>query len=181
MPLPSPFSGVVRLWPCLPSASPRGTGSAGCPLREKGLTVTSPNRSRVVSSFTVVKGTLIEETYAVFEPWDLAASKRENLDRCARRTASAPPARPGCGTSPRYSTAASTQAAATARWSCLHRLDCRLDVWRPMLLWHMTRDEFLIRDFLANLAVSARTRRARFASGPRTWIEYLMRLASGEG
>lgn len=25
---------------------------------------------------------------------------------------------------------------------------CSLDVWKPLLLWHMTRDEFLLRDFL---------------------------------
>ena len=25
---------------------------------------------------------------------------------------------------------------------------CDLEVWRPLLLWHMTRDEFLVRDFL---------------------------------
>ena len=27
---------------------------------------------------------------------------------------------------------------------------CPLDVWRPILLWHITRDEFLLRDFLIN-------------------------------
>ena len=25
-----------------------------------------------------------------------------------------------------------------------------LDVWQPILLWHITRDEFLVRDFLLN-------------------------------
>ena len=25
---------------------------------------------------------------------------------------------------------------------------CDMDVWRPILLWHVTRDEFLLRDFL---------------------------------
>ena len=32
------------------------------------------SRSRVVSSFTIVKGALIEETYVVFQHWDFARS-----------------------------------------------------------------------------------------------------------
>jgi hypothetical protein len=27
---------------------------------------------------------------------------------------------------------------------------CDFDIWRPVLLWHITRDEFLLRDFLLN-------------------------------
>jgi hypothetical protein len=27
---------------------------------------------------------------------------------------------------------------------------CDLEEWKPLLLWHMTRDEFLVRDFLQN-------------------------------
>ena len=38
-------------------------------------------RSTVVSSFTIVKGAMIDETYKVFTSWDTAASKRANLDR----------------------------------------------------------------------------------------------------
>jgi hypothetical protein len=39
------------------------------------------SRAQVVSSFTVVKGAMIDETYAVFAAWDFAQDKRENLDR----------------------------------------------------------------------------------------------------
>jgi hypothetical protein len=39
------------------------------------------DRADVVSSFTAIKGTMLEETYAVFQRWDLHASKRENLDQ----------------------------------------------------------------------------------------------------
>ena len=38
------------------------------------------DRSQVVSSFTLIKGTMLEETYQVFTRWDVAVSKRENLD-----------------------------------------------------------------------------------------------------
>ena len=40
-----------------------------------------PSRANVVSSFTLVKGTMIEETYAVLREWDPSRSKKANLDR----------------------------------------------------------------------------------------------------
>jgi len=107
-------------------------------------------RSHVVSSFTIVKGTLIEETYTVFRGWDCALSKAENLKR----------AREG-----------NTIAATSANWALnvaktlnrrfdpagrdralveLAKAGCPREVWKPLLLYHMTRDEFLVRDFLIN-------------------------------
>jgi hypothetical protein len=32
----------------------------------------------------------------------------------------------------------------------LAKCDCGFDVWKPILLWHITRNEFLLRDFLTN-------------------------------
>ena len=46
--------------------------------------MTRDRRKNVVSSFTIIKGAMIEETYAVFAGWDLAQSKRQNLDRHIR-------------------------------------------------------------------------------------------------
>ena len=63
--------------------------------------MTSPLALEVVSSFTVVKGAMIEETYAVFAAWDFYRSKRENLDRLRERTSSARAAPRGFVTSPR--------------------------------------------------------------------------------
>ena len=110
----------------------------------------SPSRAGVASSFTIVKGALINETYAVLATWDLARSKRENLDRLRREK---------------------FVGARTATWLrdlakvLNRRLDpegrdralvmlaqngCDLLEWKPILLWHITRDEFLLRDFLQN-------------------------------
>lgn len=106
------------------------------------------SRASVVSSYTIIKGALIEETYAVFRGWDFARSPAANLD-LVRRTNSV--------------------GAKSASWlldiyKVLHRRfdpegrdrnlvelarrGCPLDLWKPLLLWHMTRDEFLLRDFL---------------------------------
>ena len=42
------------------------------------------SRSSVVSSFTVIKGSLVDETYAAFAGWDFSLSKLQNLQRLER-------------------------------------------------------------------------------------------------
>ena len=107
-------------------------------------------RSNVVSSFTIVKGSLIEETYAVFRDWDYALSKFENLRRVREENTIG---------------ASSTNWALNVAKVINRRFDpadrdrplvelvksgCDREVWKPLLLYHMTRDEFLVRDFLIN-------------------------------
>ena len=44
-----------------------------------------PARSHVASSFTLIKGAMIDETYAVFAAWDFGSSKKDKfLDRLRR-------------------------------------------------------------------------------------------------
>jgi len=106
------------------------------------------SRANVVSSFTIVKGSLIDETYAAFEHWDLESDKQANLNRLKEHN---------------------TIGARSANWLRdfafvlsrrfdtdgrdrvlveLARNGCDRELWSPLLLWHMTRDEFLLRDFL---------------------------------
>lgn len=106
------------------------------------------SRSTVVSSFMIIKGSMIEETYAVFQEWDFELSREENLRRMRD---------------------SNSVGATSANWlrdvyKVLHRrfdpsgadrplvdlakARCSYDLWKPLLLWHMTRDEFLLRDFL---------------------------------
>jgi hypothetical protein len=108
-----------------------------------------------VSSFTVVKGAMIAETYAVFAAWDFAGSKRDNLDRLRAEN---------------FIGAKSATWLRDVAWVLNRRFDpegsdralvvlakggCDLEEWKPLLLWHMTRDEFLVRDFLQNKIFSA--------------------------
>jgi hypothetical protein len=107
-------------------------------------------RSHVVSSFTVIKGALIDETYATFAGWDLSLSKHENLRLMEEEN---------------RINAQSHNWLRDVRKVLNRRFDpegrdrplvelaqglCDRSVWRPLLLWHMTRDEFLVRDFLTN-------------------------------
>lgn len=134
-------------------------------------------RSKVVSSFTIVKGTLIEETYAVFRDWDYALSKAENLKRVREEN---------------------TIGATSANWALnvakvlnrrydpagrdrplveLAKAGCGREVWKPLLLYHMTRDEFLVRDFLVHW-VYPQFSRGAYRLGTEDVVTYLKTLGS---
>ncbi len=106
------------------------------------------SRADVASSFTIIKGAMIDETYTVFAAWDFARTKRENLD---------------------YLRAENLIGAGSATWlrdvakvlnrrfdpggrdrplALLAKNGLPIEEWKPLLLWHMTRDEFLLRDFV---------------------------------
>lgn len=117
--------------------------------------MTVVDRSHVASSFTVVKGTMLEETYEVFRRWDFTASKQENLGRL--REGNYIGATSGTWLrdvakvmNRRYDPASRDRALVV-----LAKGGCPLDEWRPIALWHMTRDEFLLRDFLQGWLFSA--------------------------
>lgn len=142
--------------------------------------MTATSRADVVSSFTIIKGAMIPETYAVFAAWDVTKSKLENLDHL-RDT--------------------NYLGATSATWLrdvakvlnrrfdpngrdrplvALARKGCDLEAWKPLLLWHMTRDEFLLRDFLETWLYPAYDTGA-FRVRPPELITYLRGLASRGG
>ena len=103
-----------------------------------------------VSSCLAIKGSLIDETYAVFRGWDYAASKTDNLKRARDENTIG---------------AKSANWAQNVSWAVSRRFDpagrdrplvelaksgCDREVWQPLLLYHLTRDELLVRDFLVN-------------------------------
>ncbi|MEE8526739.1 MAG: BrxA family protein, partial [Thermoanaerobaculia bacterium] len=112
--------------------------------------MTTATRASVVSSFTIVKGSMIDETYAVFRGWDFGRSREENLCRMKETN----------------SIGAASESWLGDVYKVLHRrfdprgrdrplvelaqARCPYAVWKPILLWHMTRDEFLLRDFLVH-------------------------------
>ena len=105
-------------------------------------------RGNVVSSFTIIKGSLLDETYVAFQDWDLDSSKSENLRRI--RASGVLPLK-------------SSHWLRDVLWVLSRRFEpdgrdrplvelakagCEREIWKPLLLWHITRDEFLLRDFL---------------------------------
>jgi len=90
----------------------------------------------------------MDETYAAFAAWDFSLTKLQNLQRFEQDNS--------IGASSR-NWARDVRKVLNRRFDpegrdrplvVLAKGDCDRDVWRPLLLWHMTRDEFLVRDFL---------------------------------
>ena len=115
------------------------------------MTRTEPGaRSDVVSSFTVIKGALIEETYAVLAAWDFGRTKRANLDAIKRENAVAANSETWLRDVAKVLNRRFDPAGRDRPLALLARAGMDLEHWKPLLLWHMTRDEFLLRDFLVN-------------------------------
>ena len=110
----------------------------------------SPSRANVASSFTVVKGALIEETYGVFAAWDFARSKRENLDRLRDENFIGASSTTWLRDVAKVLNRRFQPEGRDRALVLLAKSGCELEEWKPLLLWHMTRDEFLVRDFLQN-------------------------------
>jgi hypothetical protein len=110
--------------------------------------VTLASRANVVSSFTIIKGAMIEETYAVFVAWDFERTKRENLDRLRDENFISAKSQTWLRDVAKVLNRRFDPAGRDRPIVLLAKAGWSLDEWRPTLLWHITRDEFLLRDFL---------------------------------
>jgi len=108
------------------------------------------SRASVASSFTVVKGALIDETYAVFAAWDFERSKRENLDRLREDNFIGANSATWLRDVAKVLNRRFAPTGSDRPLVMLAKHGLPVEEWKPLLLWHMTRDEFLVRDFLEN-------------------------------
>ncbi|VWX60038.1 conserved hypothetical protein [Burkholderiales bacterium 8X] len=110
--------------------------------------MTSDSRANVVSSFTIIKGAMIEETYAVFSTWDFDESKRDNLDRLRNTNFIGASSVAWLRDVAKVLNRRFDPAGRDRSLVVLAKNGLPIEEWKPLLLWHMTRDEFLVRDFL---------------------------------
>ena len=106
------------------------------------------SRANVASSFTVVKGAMIEETYEVLATWDFDRSKRQNLDRLRTENSIGASSATWLRDVAKVLNRRFDPNGRDRALAILARNKLDLNEWKPLLLWHMTRDEFLVRDFL---------------------------------
>jgi hypothetical protein len=103
-----------------------------------------------VTSFGVIKGAMVQETYAAFRTWDFGQPKKANIERIRQQNLIG---------------AANANWLRNVLWNLSSRFDpmgvdrplvvlaqrgLSLDLWRPLLLWHISQSEFLVKDFLLN-------------------------------
>ncbi len=117
-------------------------------------------RASVVSSYTV-KQALVEETYRVLHDWDPSKNQRANLSRLRHSNSLGIRSASWLNDVAKMLNRRLDLDGADRVVMEVARAEARIDIWRPLLLWHMTREEFLVRDFLVNWLFS------KHASG--TW------------
>ncbi len=108
------------------------------------------SRSNVVSSFTIVKGSMIAETYEVLARWNDEESKKQNLDRLREENFIGATSSTWLRDVAKVLNRRLDPSGRDRALVVLAQGGCPMDEWKPILLWHMTRDEFLVRDFLEN-------------------------------
>ncbi|TXH34385.1 MAG: DUF1819 family protein [Burkholderiaceae bacterium] len=110
--------------------------------------MTLNSRANVASSFTVIKGAMIDETYAVFSAWDFERSKRDNLDRLRQENFIGASSATWLRDVAKVLNRRFDPAGRDHPLVVLAQHGLPVEEWKPLLLWHMTRDEFLVRDFI---------------------------------
>lgn len=101
-----------------------------------------------ISTFSVTKGGKVEETYAVFQEWDLESGLDENLERMRETN---PILAPTDAWLKEMRRIFRVRFADIDRHKPLIRLaqtSLPLSVWAPLLLWHLCDRELLLSDFL---------------------------------
>lgn len=91
---------------------------------------------------------MIDETYAVFGAWDFAQSKRENLNHLRERNFVGASSATWLRDVAKVLNRRFDPAGRDRPLVVLVKQGLPMEEWKPLLLWHMTRDEFLVRDFL---------------------------------
>jgi hypothetical protein len=105
-------------------------------------------RANVASSFTIIKGAMIEETYGVFVEWDFERSKRDNLERLRSENFIGASSATWLRDVAKVLNRRFDPSGRDRPLVVLAKRGLPMDEWKPLLLWHMTRDEFLLRDFI---------------------------------
>jgi hypothetical protein len=108
------------------------------------------SRSNAISSFTIIKGALIEETYTVFCDWDFGLSRLDNLRRVREENSIGGLSSNWARDVAKVINRRFDPAGRDRPLVELAKAGLDQDSWKPILLFHMTRDEFLLRDFLVN-------------------------------
>src|SRR5260370_39624074 len=103
-------------------------------------------RAATVSSFTVIKGAMIPETYAVFAAWDFNKSKRENLDLLRRDNFIGARSAAWLRDVAKVLNRRFEPAGRDRALVILAQAGCPRDERKPIMLWHLTREQFLLRD-----------------------------------
>ncbi len=112
--------------------------------------MTGTTRSTAVSSFVITKGSMIPETYAAFQHWDFQRSLSDNLTELRQTNVMGAKSTSWLNDMVRVLRRRFDPPGQDRTLVELAQAGCDIEFWKPLMLWHMTRDEFLVRDFFSN-------------------------------
>jgi hypothetical protein len=112
--------------------------------------MTRAARAQVASSFTILKGALIEESYSYLASWDPERPRVDNIRDWKDRNPTGMSTQTWSRDVAFVMSRRFDPSGRDASLATLARGGCDLVEWKPILLWHITRDEFVLRDFLQN-------------------------------
>ena len=115
------------------------------PLTDQTMKIEQAN---VVSSYSVIKGPMIEETYSVMATWDFDQSLRKNLNPTRNRALFGTKSHSWLRDAAKVLNHRFDPAGRDRALVALAKSGCELEEWKPLLLWHRTRQELLLEDFL---------------------------------
>ena len=93
---------------------------------------------------------MIGETYATLARWDLSVSKKENLDRLREENFIGARSATWLRDIAKVINRRLEPGGRDRALVILARGGCAIEEWKPIFLWHLSRDEFLVRDFFVN-------------------------------
>lgn len=108
------------------------------------------SRQHEISSFTIIKGLLVEETRLAFVAWDPELDTTANLVLLRERNTIHAPSENWLRDVTKVLHRRFDPDGRDRPLMELAKTDPDPVTWRAALLWHATRDEFLLRDFLLN-------------------------------
>lgn len=111
------------------------------------MAVFGPNAG-AISSTSICRGGLVEQTYDALRAWDDDATKQANLDVLRSNPTISAVSQSWRNDIVLALSRRFDPAGRDAALVQLARRGCSFHVWRPILLWHLTRNEFLVRYFL---------------------------------
>lgn len=122
-------------------------------------------RHNLISSTSIIRAGLVEETYAALRDWDLGSSKVANINRLAQSPTIAAISESWRKDILRAISRRLDPGGRDRALTTLAQCGFSIESWKPLLLWHITRDEYLLRTFLVEWLFEVRRSGKSSATG----------------
>ncbi len=111
------------------------------------------DNEKKTSTFSITKGAMIDDTYTLLSSWDFNKAMSENLRWAEETNPIATTSHTMLVDKLKVFRRRLDPTGADRALTELAIAGCSIEEWRPLLLWHISRNEFLLWDFFNRLAI----------------------------